>query len=712
MELTRLPFDQPFRLHNWVVHPLANTITKGKGEITSVEPRVMAVLTYLAHHSGQVVLRETLLDAVWEGVVVNEDALTRAISELRKLLGDDPRRPAVIETIRGRGYRLIAPVVFGDAEPPLAESSHTPDAVRMVAPSARALRLGWLVGGALVVVVLLAGAAIAFRDPVPTVVQAPPEAATPFTTYPGREIDPVVSPEGARVAFAWNEDGDDFNLYVKQTSREKPLQLTQTPGFEGAPAWSPDGSEIAFFQGSGEAGIYSIPSMGGPARLLHPLPYGIESMDWSPDGETIVFAAPIESGGPNRMQRLDLRSGKAQLFVSTDEPMAFDRSPRFSPDGQRIAFVRGILGNTRRAYLADVATGELVSYAGAPAPARDLDWKDDRTLVLASYRSGTFDLWKHDIENGEVAWLPSRGEWTHAPSVAALTGTMVYQDLYFEKDIWRIRLDGPGGNVLGTEPLVVSTWLDCEAQLSPGQDRLVFVSSRSGTMELWVSEADGSEPAQLTDFGGPFVGYPRWSPDGTQIAFSSAPDGPAGVFVMADNGRRALQVSPTDWNTRFSGWTPDGEGVYFSAQGEAGWALWRVSTDGGQPVKVSQHQVLNAAVTPDGSTLYFTRVDVPGLWRSAFVGGQTGEGAEVVLPDIPISGAYDWVLSERGIYALSRRAEGTFVIYYDLESEGIQTISEVIRIANPSLSVSADGSTLLYARVEGSRSDIFRTQVR
>lgn len=68
------------------------------------------MLVFLARRAGQVVSRDELLGAVWPGVVVGDDALTQAIIKLRKALGDDARRPAYIETLAKRGYRLIAPV--------------------------------------------------------------------------------------------------------------------------------------------------------------------------------------------------------------------------------------------------------------------------------------------------------------------------------------------------------------------------------------------------------------------------------------------------------------------------------------------------------------------------------------------------------------------------------------------------------------------------
>ncbi|HPG80490.1 MAG TPA: winged helix-turn-helix domain-containing protein [Piscinibacter sp.] len=80
------------------------------GETVRLEPKVAEVLVHLARRAGEVVSRDELLTAVWPGVVVGDDALTQVIIKLRKALGDDAKRPAYIETLSKRGYRLIAPV--------------------------------------------------------------------------------------------------------------------------------------------------------------------------------------------------------------------------------------------------------------------------------------------------------------------------------------------------------------------------------------------------------------------------------------------------------------------------------------------------------------------------------------------------------------------------------------------------------------------------
>ncbi len=100
-------------------------------ELQRVEPKVAEVLVHLARRAGQVVSRDELLNAVWPGVVVGDDALTQAVIKLRKALGDDARRPSYIETLAKRGYRLIAPVapcLPGATEEPVAEAATAPPA--------------------------------------------------------------------------------------------------------------------------------------------------------------------------------------------------------------------------------------------------------------------------------------------------------------------------------------------------------------------------------------------------------------------------------------------------------------------------------------------------------------------------------------------------------------------------------------------------------
>src|SRR6185436_15691563 len=98
-----------FRLRERIVDPSLNRVTS-RGQTVQVEPKIMQVLVALSERPGDVVTREELMARVWAGVFVTDDVLNRAVRELRRLFDDGTEQPGVIETIRKRGYRLIAPI--------------------------------------------------------------------------------------------------------------------------------------------------------------------------------------------------------------------------------------------------------------------------------------------------------------------------------------------------------------------------------------------------------------------------------------------------------------------------------------------------------------------------------------------------------------------------------------------------------------------------
>ena len=104
-----------FTMGDWFVDPASNVIENGEKR-HRLQPRVMDVLVFLAEHAGKVTSRSELLEAIWPGLMVTEDALNRAISDLRKVLGDPFDHPRIIETIRKRGYRLLQPVAWSEGD--------------------------------------------------------------------------------------------------------------------------------------------------------------------------------------------------------------------------------------------------------------------------------------------------------------------------------------------------------------------------------------------------------------------------------------------------------------------------------------------------------------------------------------------------------------------------------------------------------------------
>src|SRR5262245_21982422 len=79
-------------------------------DVIQLSPKIIDLLLYLVARQPALVSKEDLFKALWPDVAVTDNALTQAVSELRQALGDDPSKPAYIQTVARRGYRFIAPV--------------------------------------------------------------------------------------------------------------------------------------------------------------------------------------------------------------------------------------------------------------------------------------------------------------------------------------------------------------------------------------------------------------------------------------------------------------------------------------------------------------------------------------------------------------------------------------------------------------------------
>jgi DNA-binding winged helix-turn-helix (wHTH) protein len=112
--------------------PARGRLLRGDSAI-SLAPKPFALLHYLAARPGELVTKQTLLDALWPNVYVGDAVLKVTIRDVRKALGDDPKSPRFVETAHRRGYRFIADVTGLLHEPsavavaPKVRYAHGPD---------------------------------------------------------------------------------------------------------------------------------------------------------------------------------------------------------------------------------------------------------------------------------------------------------------------------------------------------------------------------------------------------------------------------------------------------------------------------------------------------------------------------------------------------------------------------------------------------------
>ncbi len=721
----------PFRVGEWHVEPALKRLSRGE-ESVQVEPRIMHVLACLARLPGEVVTRTDLLEAVWGDVIVNEEALTHAISQLRRVFGDDARTPEFIQTIHKTGYRLIAPVTHGAAAAGRPEGIGEPGAAgveeRAVAreqadaargraaaeqhaaggagaAGRRGRRTLYAVLGAMAVVAAVISL-LSILSRTTSSVTPPPIAleAVPFTSYGGKEICPAISPEGSRIAFSWStEDRGNYDLFVKQRNTEDPLRLTETDGHEVYAAWSPDGADLAYaLLAEDGAAIYTVPAIGGARRKVVDLPFGVAGIDWSPDGRHLAYSSRRAGCGAIRIYMYSLDTGESVELTSPPWSSQGDFLPAFSPDGESIAFVRGDRTCLQDVFVVPSGGGEARRLTSSQHHVAGLDWMPDgRSLVFSAGPSspGDLRLWRLSLKDGSLTWLPTPSHRAARPSIALAGGSMVYEDQDYTSDIEKVTI---GGEARETTTIVASTRHDYGPQYSPGGKYISFISNRSGSPQIWVCDGDGGGCRQLTEFENAYIQYPRWAYDERRVAFTAAPGSYTAIYVGDVETGQVRRLTRSDRHEMCLGWSRDGEWLYCKSERDDAWWVWKMRADGSEVVDIMQKDVFRLAETADGERLMYSRADTSGVWYTSIDG--SGETCLVNEPGTVVP--CGWREDPEGVYFFNLYEGGVCMWLKDLETGRSTMLTSEADFNSTNIDVAPHGEAVIYDHVKHNGSDL------
>ena len=283
----------------------------------------------------------------------------------------------------------------------------------------------------------------------------------------------------------------------------------------------------------------------------------------------------------------------------------------FSPDGKILAFI-GRGQGTINVSLLSLSDGQTRSIYSQQDWIGGVAWTaDGQALVLSLNQHGSRRLAKLPITGGKLELLPAAGEDAYYPTVSRRGDRLAFVREVSDTDLWRIELQDPLGPGQ-PNPLVRSTRADSQPSFSPDGKRLAFQSNRSGSFEIWVSNADGSNQVQLTSLGGPPAAWPRWSPDGRHIAFWSRE-----MYVVRADGGHPNRFNAQESGGELPAWSADGRWLYFTA----GTNVWKAPALEGKAVQVTKNGGYTPRESRDGQHLYYTKAE-PGIWRIPVSGGQ------------------------------------------------------------------------------------------
>jgi serine/threonine-protein kinase len=421
-------------------------------------------------------------------------------------------------------------------------------------------------------------------------------------TFTGRTGAPAISPDGKWLAYVTSNQAGTrdpaprFSLKVQPLPSGDPVTLADSV-FGQPPVWSPDGNNLMFVgrtRSTWFVGIQTVARVGGRVTQVAPLSwvYG-----YRPDGKALIRASF------DTLVIQDILSGAEVQRISLDGKLGDTKAVDWAADGSWIAFCAYRVGGDVIALIKPNGSGFRVLVDGC-----DPRWLGER-LYFKRRSEGGSDLFRLDIDlrSGEA-----RGEPTlvlsgigDGLSITQDAGTLVYSRAPGNIHIWGIELEGRRGAFRPrTRQLTSGTQWHGSPDITADGRNVAFVSDDA--LFVMPFAGDSSPRWVATPSGG--VVEPRWSPDGSKIAFALMDSSGTGLFVADQGTGRVAKVGTRGPNIMPElSWSPDGGRLVFAWDGRR--QLFFVDLATGRDTSLqwdSQYRVFSPRWSPDGREIVAT----------------------------------------------------------------------------------------------------------
>jgi serine/threonine protein kinase len=483
---------------------------------------------------------------------------------------------------------------------------------------ATAVKRRWLMPGALAAaVILIVVGVLLSRVLAPSPITIRTSNIRAVTSEPGMEWQPALSPDGTQVAYVIRRT-NRRSIVIRITLNIAGVgQLTPTQGLDESslrlPSWSPDGEFVRFVScigGSGSCSFKEVAKYGGSVGSID-LPSGARSCGWSLDGVLVACAV-----GSDRIVSYSINDGTSSLVVVHPQVQWSIHSPVWSPDGKWIAYVDGNYSWGRGGFNVDVSSiwmvdangGEPLRVTGEDCMNISPAWLDNQHLLFVSNRDGLREAYVVEVGatglRSEPRKVPGVTD-AHSISYSIAGRRLAFSKATVRQNIWSYGIgSGPLSNSDG-EPLTNDNAIIESHDVSPDGEWIVFDSNLRGNQDIYTLHLGGGSPTPVTN--SPMDDWiPRWSPDGTEIAFiRDAGAGDWRVMVLPADGGTPVQVASglATWSPE---WSPSGLEIAFQQGPPERRVTWIASREaiGGswsEPSQVTDHQCQPTDWAPDGS---------------------------------------------------------------------------------------------------------------
>ena len=704
-----IELDKPFRLGQCKVFPNENTIQIDGQDKKNLQPKYIEVLTYLAQAYPRVVPRDEIIENIWgSDNYAGEKALTNTVWRLRQNLQSIDTETEVIQTIRKRGYRLqVEPVYDLESEPDAAavQVVELENTLHTESKSTNNIAYAFIGMFAVLILVFLL---YPFKKELDI-----PNQVTDLTREPGAEVFPSPSPDGRYVVYKWWTQDKPGNLFMKDTERpdDEPRQLTYDDDYETMSTWSLDGEYLYYAHVARDKSHCKVEKLHVKRNQIETVAdcsntSSYQYIDVSPDGKFLAYHGKREMDADGGIYFLPLTEDNAKpyRFSCANQCGYVEYDFAFSPNGKHIAVTRRVNRFNENIYLVDIQTKEAEQLTFGEADIVGLTWHPDgKTLVYGTQRTNIRQGYAMDIKSKQLTPISARG--FSYPKYTKQSGELFYQDRSEHYHIAQLNIRHDAFSA--PFPVVQSEYHHHQPHYSEQAKQLVYVSNETGFDELWASDAVGRNRVQLTNLKTQ-VAHPRWSHDGTRVAFLAPAneDKTDQVYIIDVASKKLTRLpSPHSEHNRPT-WSWDDKAIIAAIYDFEYTDLHRISLVDGTSKRITFDGATYGQMTSENTLLYVKRGK--GLWQKEL---NSDEAPINVIERKDFNTSYAWVYENGGVFHRFFNEDNEQISFFDFDKKQNEALAFLPRRNFQfygTLSYSTELNKIYYTATQFPQSDIKR----
>ncbi len=527
---------------------------------------------------------------------------------------------------------------------------------------------------------------------------------------------PCLTPDGKSVVFCYRGD-----LWIAPTDGSRNAdRLTIHEDQDTLCRVSPDGKSVAFSsRRNGGYDLFVVPMAGGLPKQIT-FHGGVEILcEWSPDGKRILFMSNRDPGGGRTdLYEVDLEGGTPRRITRDGA-----REAAYSPDGTKIAYVRGFndiywdnyQGSANYdIHVVDAKGGTPRRLTSTPGNERFPCWSaDGKTIWFVAEENGVANFYAMPAEGGpRTAVTKYQGNDLQRPCLAYDRRTAVFElaGQLFTADL-TAPAEKPTPLKINIESDVRNSGVEVRTITSGGEQ--VHVSADGRTLaftlrgDIWTMPSAGGNARRVTQ-GPANDQWPRLSPDGQRIAYFSNQSGNNDIYILELRTGQTRAVTNSRADEFFQNWSPDGKRLVFCREINGNKDIWTIHLESGQEAQLTREPAPDddPSWSPDGQLIVFD--SGRGGTQDIYVMNADGSGVRQVTQgaaffQVPSFSPDGRMIVFESFQPGSGQSGGLFVV----GAQGGQTMQ--ISRDGTTACWSPDGSTIFFAADRGGDNNgIFR----